>query len=130
MGRNIPVQIQPAGRGGNAGLYLLDGMRAPRISALITTHATMIPGVGVNGKGFMDRDPVTGRVGHYSASGEGPVFNRSAAADRSGGPAFASQTQRQQVADRPECLPAACPDVSTRGKTSSHWPTRNLPRSW
>lgn len=28
MGRNIPVQIQPAGRGGNAALYLLDGLRA------------------------------------------------------------------------------------------------------
>ncbi|QPK84368.1 esterase family protein [Corynebacterium qintianiae] len=28
MGRNIPVQIQPAVRGGNAGLYLLDGLRA------------------------------------------------------------------------------------------------------
>ncbi|QDZ41940.1 alpha/beta hydrolase family protein [Corynebacterium sp. sy039] len=28
MGRNIPVQIQPAARGGNAALYLLDGMRA------------------------------------------------------------------------------------------------------
>lgn len=28
MGRNIPVMIQPAQRGGNAGLYLLDGMRA------------------------------------------------------------------------------------------------------
>lgn len=27
-GRNIPVQIQPAGRGGNAALYLLDGLRA------------------------------------------------------------------------------------------------------
>lgn len=27
-GRNIPVQIQPAERGGNAGLYLLDGLRA------------------------------------------------------------------------------------------------------
>ncbi|WP_230622972.1 HNH endonuclease signature motif containing protein, partial [Corynebacterium glutamicum] len=35
---------------------------------------------GVNGKGFMDRDPVTGRVGHYPVGGEGPVFNRSAAA--------------------------------------------------
>ncbi|WPF66021.1 MULTISPECIES: alpha/beta hydrolase family protein [unclassified Corynebacterium] len=28
MGRNIAVQIQPAGRGGNAGLYFLDGLRA------------------------------------------------------------------------------------------------------
>lgn len=28
MGRNIPVQIQPAKRGGNAALYLLDGLRA------------------------------------------------------------------------------------------------------
>ncbi|APT93401.1 esterase [Corynebacterium phocae] len=30
MGRNIQVQIQPAQRGGNAGLYLLDGLRATR----------------------------------------------------------------------------------------------------
>ncbi|MDY5785066.1 alpha/beta hydrolase family protein [Corynebacterium sp.] len=28
MNRNIPVQIQPASRGGNAGLYMLDGLRA------------------------------------------------------------------------------------------------------
>lgn len=28
MGRNIAVQIQPAARGGNAGYYLLDGLRA------------------------------------------------------------------------------------------------------
>ncbi|MDO5033138.1 alpha/beta hydrolase family protein [Corynebacterium sp.] len=28
MGRNIPVQIQPAKNGGNAGFYLLDGLRA------------------------------------------------------------------------------------------------------
>ena len=28
MNRNIPVLVQPAARGGNAGLYLLDGMRA------------------------------------------------------------------------------------------------------
>lgn len=28
MGRNIAVQIQPAGRGGTAGLYFLDGLRA------------------------------------------------------------------------------------------------------
>lgn len=28
MGRTIPVQIQPAKNGGNAGLYLLDGLRA------------------------------------------------------------------------------------------------------
>ncbi|AKE40076.1 putative esterase [Corynebacterium camporealensis] len=28
MGRHIPVQIQPAKNGGNAGLYLLDGLRA------------------------------------------------------------------------------------------------------
>lgn len=32
MGRNIPVQIQPAERGGNAALYLLDGMRATEAS--------------------------------------------------------------------------------------------------
>ncbi|QYH19118.1 esterase family protein [Corynebacterium aquatimens] len=34
MNRNIPVQIQPAQRGGNAGLYMLDGLRA-----LNTTNA-------------------------------------------------------------------------------------------
>ena len=28
MGRTIPVQVQPAKRGGNAALYLLDGLRA------------------------------------------------------------------------------------------------------
>ena len=28
MGRTVPVQIQPAKRGGNAALYLLDGLRA------------------------------------------------------------------------------------------------------
>lgn len=28
MGRTIPVQVQPAKNGGNAGLYLLDGLRA------------------------------------------------------------------------------------------------------
>lgn len=28
MGRNITVQVQPAQRGGNAGLYMLDGLRA------------------------------------------------------------------------------------------------------
>lgn len=28
MGRNIPVLVQPSARGGNAGFYLLDGMRA------------------------------------------------------------------------------------------------------
>ena len=32
MGRNIPVQIQPAKNGGNAGLYLLDGLRATDIT--------------------------------------------------------------------------------------------------
>lgn len=33
MGYNITVQIQPAARGGNAGLYLLDGMRANNTSS-------------------------------------------------------------------------------------------------
>lgn len=33
MGRNIPVQIQPAERGGNAGLYMLDGLRATEHSS-------------------------------------------------------------------------------------------------
>ena len=32
MGRNITVQIQPAKHGGNAGLYMLDGMRANEVS--------------------------------------------------------------------------------------------------
>lgn len=44
MGRNIPVQIQPAGRGGNAGLYLLDGMRATEYSNawLVDTNAARL----------------------------------------------------------------------------------------
>ena len=44
MGRNIPVQIQPAQRGGNAGLYLLDGMRAtPWSNAwLVDTNAAAL----------------------------------------------------------------------------------------
>ncbi|WJY98440.1 alpha/beta hydrolase [Corynebacterium fournieri] len=32
MGRHITVQIQPAQRGGNAGLYMLDGLRATEIT--------------------------------------------------------------------------------------------------
>ncbi|BAU95310.1 hypothetical protein N24_1048 [Corynebacterium suranareeae] len=40
---------------------------------------------GVNGKGYMDRDPDTGRAAHYPADGSGPVCNRSAASDSSGG---------------------------------------------
>lgn len=41
MGRNIPVQIQPSGRGGNAGLYMLDGLRATEASNawLVDTNA-------------------------------------------------------------------------------------------
>lgn len=41
MGRHITVQIQPAQRGGNAGLYLLDGLRATEWSSawLIDTNA-------------------------------------------------------------------------------------------
>ena len=44
MGRNIPVQIQPAERGGNAGLYLLDGMRATEYSNawLVDTNAARL----------------------------------------------------------------------------------------
>ena len=44
MGRNIPVQIQPAERGGNAGLYLLDGMRATDASNawLVDTNAAAL----------------------------------------------------------------------------------------
>lgn len=44
MNRNIPVQIQPAGRGGNAGLYLLDGMRATDHSNawLVDTNAAAL----------------------------------------------------------------------------------------
>ena len=32
MNRHIPVQIQPAQRAGNAGLYMLDGLRATEIT--------------------------------------------------------------------------------------------------
>lgn len=39
MGRNIPVQIQPAQRGGNAALYLLDGARATDIANAWTVDA-------------------------------------------------------------------------------------------
>ncbi|CAB0595908.1 esterase family protein [Corynebacterium diphtheriae] len=39
MGRNITVQIQPAQRGGNAGLYLLDGARANDIANAWTVDA-------------------------------------------------------------------------------------------
>ncbi|AEX45135.1 trehalose corynomycolyl transferase B [Corynebacterium diphtheriae HC01] len=39
MGRNITVQIQPAQRGGNAALYLLDGARANEIANAWTTDA-------------------------------------------------------------------------------------------
>ncbi|MCQ9352697.1 esterase family protein [Corynebacterium sp. 153RC1] len=39
MGRNIPVQIQPALNGGNAGLYLLDGARATNIANAWTVDA-------------------------------------------------------------------------------------------
>lgn len=39
MGRNVTVQIQPAQRGGNAGLYLLDGARANDIANAWTVDA-------------------------------------------------------------------------------------------
>ncbi len=39
MGRNIPVQIQPSQRGGNAALYLLDGARATEESNAWTIDA-------------------------------------------------------------------------------------------
>ncbi|MFP7366679.1 alpha/beta hydrolase family protein [Corynebacterium callunae] len=44
MGRNIAVQVQPAQRGGNAGLYLLDGMRATNYSNawLVDTNAAAL----------------------------------------------------------------------------------------
>lgn len=42
MGRNIAVMIQPASRGGNAGLYLLDGMRATETVNAIATQTDAI----------------------------------------------------------------------------------------
>lgn len=44
MGRNITVQIQPSQRGGNAGFYLLDGMRATQHSNawLVDTNAAAL----------------------------------------------------------------------------------------
>ncbi|MGZ7497557.1 alpha/beta hydrolase [Corynebacterium sp. ZY180755] len=39
MGKNIKVQIQPAKRGGNAALYLLDGMRATEKASAWTVDA-------------------------------------------------------------------------------------------
>ncbi len=44
MGRNIAVQIQPSQRGGNAGFYLLDGMRATQYSNawLVDTDAAAL----------------------------------------------------------------------------------------
>ncbi|WKD59985.1 alpha/beta hydrolase [Corynebacterium caspium] len=78
-GKNISVQIQPAARGGNAGLYLLDGLRATDISSawLVDTNAaakfvnnniTLIMPVGGESSFYTDwetpatydlKDPVT-----------------------------------------------------------------------
>lgn len=67
MGRSIPVLIQPAGRGGDAGLYLLDGMRADNnwtgwtvFSDAPATYAdsniTLVMPVGGAGSFFTDWD--------------------------------------------------------------------------
>ena len=67
MGRNIPVQIQPAGRGGNAGLYLLDGMRATDYynawthdanapAAYVDHNITLVMPIGGAGSFYADWD--------------------------------------------------------------------------
>lgn len=65
MGRNIPVQIVPAARGGNAGFYLLDGLRATeRTSAWVhdvnaakvyeNSNITLVMPVGGEGSFYAD----------------------------------------------------------------------------
>lgn len=69
-GRNIPVQIQPAGRGGNAALYLLDGLRA-------TEHANAWT-VDTSAPAAYDAHNITlvmpvGGSGSFYADWEGPA---------------------------------------------------------
>ncbi|AKK04157.1 alpha/beta hydrolase [Corynebacterium epidermidicanis] len=65
MGRNIPVLIQPAQRGGDAGFYLLDGMRADdnqtgwtkyvnAAPAYVDSNLTLIMPVGGAGSFYTD----------------------------------------------------------------------------
>lgn len=49
---------------------------------------------GTNGKGYMDRDSSSDRVGHYPAQGTGPEFNNTAAHESSGG-AWARQKHQR-----------------------------------
>ncbi|MCZ9309600.1 alpha/beta hydrolase [Corynebacterium uberis] len=73
MGKAITVQIQPAGRGGNAGLYLLDGLRATNISNAWLTDA--------NAAATYEHDNITlvmpvGGAGSFYADWDGPAtFN-------------------------------------------------------
>ncbi|AKK09883.1 esterase family protein [Corynebacterium testudinoris] len=69
-GRNIPVQIKPAARGGNAALYLLDGLRA-------TEHANAWT-VDVNAPAVYEGTNITlvmpiGGAGSFYADWEGPA---------------------------------------------------------
>lgn len=65
MGRNIPVLVQPAARGGDAGFYLLDGMRADdnqtgwtkyvnAPSAYVDSNLTLVMPVGGAGSFYTD----------------------------------------------------------------------------
>ena len=78
MNRNIPVQIVPAARGGNAGLYLLDGLRATEktnawfedVNAAAiyeNTNITLVAPVGGEGSFYADwtADPQYGNGKTY-----------------------------------------------------------------
>ncbi|MDO5076727.1 alpha/beta hydrolase family protein [Corynebacterium sp.] len=65
MGRNVPVLVQPARAGGNAGFYLLDGMRADdnftgwtvysnAQQAYVDTNITLVMPVGGAGSFYSD----------------------------------------------------------------------------
>ena len=65
MNRNIPMQIVPAARGGNAGLYLLDGLRATEqtnawfndvnaAAVYENTNITLVAPVGGEGSFYAD----------------------------------------------------------------------------
>ena len=69
-GHNITVQVQPAGRGGNAGFYLLDGLRA-------TNHANAWT-VDVNAPQVYNDTNITlvmpvGGAGSFYADWQGPA---------------------------------------------------------
>ena len=56
---------------------------------------------GTNGKGYMARDASTGKVGHFSADGSGPHFNKSAAAQQSGGEWARSKHRNRRAEAQP-----------------------------